>query len=176
MPLLGPFVRSDFLLPVSMPALGALRVLLEYGRRRAKTAAQAASKAEGRRQQWTARRERLWAKLVVASAFVFILLVTAEFAYTTRVEARLSEATNISFDKDGRAIISVKDLPEGELRRSTVDVRGLKVRFLLYRKPDGKAASVFYACAICGAVAFSKSGIGLVCNNWAAAVNTQSVG
>jgi high-affinity iron transporter len=176
MALLGPIVRNDFFFPVTMLALVALMVLLEYGRRSSQIATPAASKAEERRQQWTARRERLWANLVVASAFVFILLVTAEFAYTTRVEARLSEATNISFDKDGRAIISVKDLPEGELRRYSVEVQGVNVRFLLYRKPDGKVASVFDACAICGAVGFYKSANGLVCKNCAAPVNPQSVG
>src|SRR5260370_924688 len=176
MALLGPIVRNDFFFPVTMLALVALMVLLEYGRRSAQTAAQAASKAQERRQQWTARRERLWANLVVAGAFIIILMVTAKFVYTTRVEARLSEATNISFDKDGRAIISVKDLPEGELRRYSVDVQGLKVRFLLYRKPDGKVASVFDACAICGAVGFYKSANGLVCKNCAAPVNPQSVG
>jgi high-affinity iron transporter len=176
MALIGPIVSNAFFFPVTMLALVALMILLEYGRRRPHPASTAISKAEERRQRWTERREQLWARLVVASAFTFILLVTAQFAYTTRVEARLSEATNIAFDQDGRATIFIKDFGEGELRRYSVEVEGVKVRFLLYRKPDGKVASVFDACGICGSVGFYKGANGLVCKNCAAPVNSQTVG
>src|SRR5947207_2781694 len=53
---------------------------------------------------------------------------------------------------------------------------GLEIRFWLYRKPDGKVATVFDACTICGAVGFYKSSTGVVCKNCAAPVNPQSVG
>src|SRR5262249_7996041 len=159
MALIGPIVRNDFFFPVTMLVLVALMVLLEYARRRPQAAragvagsvalSVALSRAEERKQQWTARRERLWAHLVVASGFVFILMVTAEFVYTRSVAA-LSPAATISFDKDGHAVVGVKDLPQGELRRYSADVKGVPVRFLLYRKPDGKVESVFDACQICG--------------------------
>src|SRR5215468_3529607 len=75
MALIGPIVRNDFFFPVTMLVLVALMVLLEYARRRPQAARAAVpvsvalSRAEERKQQWTARRERLWANLVVASAF-----------------------------------------------------------------------------------------------------------
>jgi FTR1 family protein len=175
MAMLGPLVSNGFFFPVTMLALVALMVLLEYGRRGPRAAPQAVSKAEERRQQWTARRERLWANLVVASAFVFIVMVTAEFVYTRSVAA-LSPATEISFDKDGHAAIAVKDLPQGELRRYSVDVKGVPVRFLLYRKPDGNVESVFDACQICGGVGFYRDSKGIVCKNCSAPINPQSVG
>jgi uncharacterized membrane protein len=175
MAMIGPIVRNDFFFPVTMLALVALMVLLEYGRRRPESATAPISKAEERRQHWTARRERFWAASVVACAFVFIFMVTAEFVYTKNVSA-LSPAAEVTFDKDGRAIISINDLPEGELHRYSADVDGVKVRFLLYRKPDGKVASVFDACEICGGVGFYKGANGLVCKNCAAPVNPQSVG
>src|SRR5215468_2193453 len=177
MALIGPIVRNDFFFPVTMLVLVALMVLLEYARRRpqATPTAVAPSKAEERKQQWTTRRERLWANLVVASAFVFILMVTAEFVYTRSVAA-LSPATTISFDKDGHAVVDVKDLPQGELRRYSADVKGVPIRFLLYRKPDGKVESVFDACQICGGVGFYKDSKGIVCKNCSAPINPQSVG
>jgi len=180
MALIGPIVRNDFFFPVTMLVLVALMVLLEYARRRPQPAPAGAvsvalSRAEERKQQWTARRERLWANLVVASAFVFILMVTAEFVYTRSVAA-LSPATTISFDKDGHAVVDVKDLPQGELRRYSADVKGVPVRFLLYRKPDGKVESVFDACQICGGVGFYKDSKGIVCKNCSAPINPQSVG
>src|SRR5262249_11249757 len=180
MALIGPIVRNDFFFPVTMLVLVALMVLLEYARRRPQPAPAVAvsvalSRAEERKQQWTARRERLWANLVVASAFVFILMVTAEFVYTRSVAA-LSPATTISFDKDGHAVVDVKDLPQGELRRYSADVKGVPVRFLLYRKPDGKVESVFDACQICGGVGFYKDSKGIVCKNCSAPISPQSVG
>jgi uncharacterized membrane protein len=158
-----------------MLALVALMVLLEYGRRRPASAPVAATKAEERKQQWTARREKLWANLVVSSAFVFIFMVTAEFIYQKSVTA-LSPATQVIFDSAGTATISTASLGSGDLLRYSADVDGTKVRFLLYRKPDGKVASVFDACQICGSVGFYKNASGLVCKNCAAPVNPQSVG
>jgi high-affinity iron transporter len=175
MALIGPIFRNDYFFPVTMLALVALMILLEYRRRRPEPAATAASKAEERKQQWTERRERLWANLVCATAFVFILGITAEFVYAQSAE-KLSPATAIAFDKDGRAVIPVKDLGEGELRRYSADVKGVGVRFLLYRKPDGKVASIFDACQICGGLGFYKGANGLICKNCSAPINPQSVG
>jgi FTR1 family protein len=175
MALIGPIFRNDYFFPVTMLALVALMILLEYRRRRPEAAAPAASKAEERKQQWTQRRERLWANLVCATAFAFILGITAEFVYAQSAN-KLSPATAIAFDKDGRAVIAVKDLGDGELRRYSADVKGVEVRFLLYRKPDGKVVSVFDACQICGGVGFYKGANGLICKNCSAPINPQSVG
>src|SRR5258708_17111540 len=120
MALIGPIVRNDYFFPVTMLALVALMILLEYRRRRPE-AIPAVSKAEERKTEWTARRERLWAYLVVATAFVFIFMFTAYFVYAKRVE-NLSQATEIAFDKDGRALIATKDLAEGDLRRYSAGV------------------------------------------------------
>jgi high-affinity iron transporter len=175
MALIGPIVRNDYFFPVTMLALVALMVLLEYRRRRPQAAPLAATKAEERKQQWTARREKLWANLVVTSAFVFIFMVTAEFIYAKSVTA-LSPATEVSFDSSGAAAIPTNDLAEGDLHRYVADIEGVKVRFLLYRKPDGKVASIFDACQICGSVGFYKTSTGIVCKNCAAPINPQSVG
>ncbi|MBZ5533900.1 MAG: Fe-S-containing protein [Acidobacteriia bacterium] len=187
MALIGPIVRNDYFFPVTMLALAALMVLLEYRRRKPDASAPSqpagtasanqnapANKAEARKQEWTERRERLWANLVVGTAFIFIFMVTAEFIYAEG--PKLTEATPVTFDKDGRASIPDKDLAEGDLRRFSADVQGVKVRFLLYRKPDGKVAAIFDACQICGAVGFYKGNNGIVCKNCAAPINPQSVG
>jgi high-affinity iron transporter len=187
MALIGPIVRNDYFFPVTMLALAALMVLMEYRRRKPEAGAPSqpagtasanqnvlANKAEARKQDWTQRRERMWANLVVGTAFIFIFMVTAEFIYAEG--PKLTEATPITFDKDGRVSIPDKDLAEGDLRRYSSDVQGVKVRFLLYRKPDGKVAAIFDACQICGAVGFYKGNNGIVCKNCAAPINPQSVG
>jgi high-affinity iron transporter len=179
MSVIGPIVRNDFFFPVTMLALVALMILLEYRRRQPQAAAVTTNKAEERKLQWTAKRERRWAILACSTAFIFIFMVTAEFIYAKEPPA--SPSTLITFNADGKATISAKDLPQGELRFYSADVKGAdqkttKVHFLLYRKPDGKIASVFDACQICGGVGFYKGSTGIICKNCAAPVNPQSVG
>jgi uncharacterized membrane protein len=156
-----------------MLALVAMMILLEYRSRKPETV-QSASKAEERKTQWTAKRERRWAVLVCVTAFVFITTITAEVIYAEGPPP-LSQATEVNF-VNGKATISTKDLPQGELQRYSTNVNGTKVRFLLYRKPDGKIASVFDACQICGGIGFYKGTNGIICKNCAAPVNPQSVG
>ncbi|HZU43009.1 MAG TPA: FTR1 family protein, partial [Terriglobales bacterium] len=80
MALVGPIVRNDVFFFVTILALAALMVLFEVKRRTPVFGAEA-SKAERRKAQWSARRERLWMSSVYASSFLFIVLVTAEFIY-----------------------------------------------------------------------------------------------
>ncbi len=173
MAVIGPIVRNDFFFPITMLTLVALMILFEYRRRKPEAAA-AVSKAEDRKQEWTARRERRWAVLACITAFVFIFMVTAEFIYAKDVP--VSPAIELAFNSDGKAVISTKGLAEGDLQRYSVQVKGVTVRFLLYRKPDGKVATVFDACQICGGVGFYKGTSGIVCKNCAAPVNAQSMG
>jgi len=174
MSLIGPIVRNDFFFPVTMLALVTLMILLEYRRRKPQATVEAVrTKAEERKIEWTARRERRWAILACSTAFIFIFMVTAEFIYAK--EPAISAATDVAFT-NGKAAISTKDLQQGELRRYSATVNNVKVRFLLYRKPDGKIASIFDACQICGGVGFYKGSSGIICKNCAAPVNPQSVG
>jgi high-affinity iron transporter len=174
MALIGPIARNDYFFPLTMLALVALMVLLEYRRRKPQAEIAAATKAEQRKLQWTMKRERLWAVLVCVTAFVFISAITAEVIYA-EAPPPLSQATEVAFI-NGKAVISTKDVPKGELQRYAANVNGTRVRFLLYRKPDGNIASVFDACQICGGVGFYKGTSGIICKNCAAPINPQSVG
>jgi high-affinity iron transporter len=174
MALVGPIVRNDYFFPVTMLALVVLMVLLEYRRRKPQAGIVSATKAEERKQQWTARRERQWAIAVCVTAFIFISTITAKVIYAE--EPVISTATDLQPDVNGKILISTKDLPQGELQRYAANVNGTRVRFLLYRKPDNKIASVFDACQICGGIGFYKGATGLICKNCAAPINPQSVG
>jgi FTR1 family protein len=174
MALVGPIVRNDAFFFVTILVLTALMILLEYRRQRPEVAA-AVSKAEERKLQWTARRERLWAITLCVTTFVFIATITIEFIYTKSTEA-LSPAATIAFDASGNAKIPVADLQIGDLHRYSVNVNGADVRFLLYRKSPDKVEAVFDACQICGATGFYKSAHGITCKNCAAPVNPESVG
>lgn len=172
MALIGPIVRNDFFFFVTILALAGMMVLFEYRRRMPEALPQSA--AERRKVQWTARRERMWMMLVYASSLVFISLVTAQFIYA-KSASTLSPATPVKL-MNGIATIPVSDVADGDLHRYSTTLDGVPVRFWLIKKPDGKVATLFDACEICGPVGFYKSGSTIVCKNCAAPINPQSVG
>jgi uncharacterized membrane protein len=172
MALIGPIVRNDLFFFITIVALAALMVLFEVKRRQ--PTALPDSPAERRKALWSARRERLWMVSVYASSFLFILMVTAEFIYAKSVSA-LSPATEVTF-QGGQASIPLAQVADGVLHRFEAKEKGIAVRFWLYQKPDGKVATVFDACQICGPVGFYNGPNGVVCKNCAAPINGQSVG
>lgn len=172
MALIGPIVRNDLFFFVTILALAGLMVLFEVRRRQPLAVIDSA--AARRKAQWSAGRERLWMMGVFATSFIFILLVTAEFIYAKEANP-LSPATEVSF-RDGTVSIPLAQVSDGDLHRFQAREGKSEVRFLLYKKPDGKVVAVFDACEICGSVGFFKGQNGLVCKNCAAPINPQSVG
>jgi high-affinity iron transporter len=172
MAIIGPIVRNDLFFFVTILALAALMVLFDAKRRQ--PVPDAASAAERRKAAWSARRERLWMASVYGFSFVFIALITAEFIYTKSVSA-LSPATEVSF-VNGQVKVPLAQISDGDLHRFQAQENGTPIRFWLYQKPDGKVATVFDACQICGAVGFYKTASGVVCSNCASPINPQSVG
>ncbi len=173
MAIIGPIVSNDWFFFVTIFAMAALMVLFE-AKRRAPVLDASASPAERRKAEWTARRERLWMGSVYTFSFLLIAMVTLEFVYTKNVSA-LSPATEVSFT-NGEIKIPLSQVADGDLHRYLAKEKGTPVRFWLYQKPDGKIATVFDACEICGAVGFYKKGNGVICKNCAAPINPQSVG
>ena len=173
MAIIGPIVSNDWFFFVTIFAMAALMVLFE-AKRRAPALDPSASPAQRRKAQWTARRERLWMGSVYTFSFLLIAMVTLEFVYTKNVSA-LSPATKLTFT-NGQVSIPLSQVSDGDLHRYEAQERGTAIRFWLYQKPDGKIATVYDACEICGAVGFYKKGNSVICKNCAAPINPQSVG
>jgi FTR1 family protein len=172
MAIIGPIVSNEWFFFVTIFALAALMVLFEAKRR--EPVAALASPAERRKAAWSARRERLWMVSVMTFSFVFIALITAEFVYAKSVNS-LSPAAEVTFI-NGRVSIPLAQIADGDLHRFQAQENGTAIRFWLYQKPDGKIATVFDACEICGSVGFYKTANGVVCKNCGAPINPQSVG
>src|SRR5262252_3318072 len=173
MAIIGPIVSHDWFFFVTIFAMAALMVLFE-AKRRAPALDPSASPAQRRKAQWTARRERLWMGSVYTFSFLLIAMVTAEFVYAKSTSG-LSPATEVTFTS-GKVTIPLSQVADGDLHRFQAKEGGTAVRFWLYQKPDGKIATVFDACEICGSVGFYKSGNGVICKNCSAPINPQSVG
>ena len=172
MAIIGPIVRNDLFFFVTVLALAALMVLFDAKRR--ELVLEPASAAARRKAAWSARKERLWMASVYIFSFLFIAMLTAEFVYA-KSKSALSPATELSF-VNGQVQIPLAQVSDGDLHRYQAQENGTLIRFWLYQKPDGKIATVFDACKICGAVGFYKSANGVVCKNCASPINPQSVG
>src|SRR5579862_6154751 len=172
MAIIGPIVSNDWFFFVTVFALAALMILFEAKRREPVLAT--ASPAERRKAAWSARRERMWMISVLTFSFIFIALITAEFVYA-KTTSGLSPATQVTFT-NGKVSIPLAQVSDGDLHRFQATENGTPIRFWLYQKPDGKVATVFDACEICGSVGFYKGPNGVVCKNCAAPINPQSVG
>jgi high-affinity iron transporter len=173
MAVIGPIVSNDWFFFVTIFALAALMVLFD-ARRRAPALPATASPAERRKADWTARRERLWMGSVYTCSFLFIAMVTAEFVYA-KTATGLSPATEVTFT-NGKISIPLSQVSGGDLHRFQSNENGTEIRFWLYQKPDGKIATVFDACEICGAKGFYKNGNRILCKNCSAPINPQSLG
>jgi len=172
MAIVGPIVRNDLFFFITILVLAGLMVLFEIKSRQPVDLPPAG--AARRKALWTARKERLWMASVYVCSFVFIVMVTAGFIYEKSASA-LSPATQVTF-VDGRVSIPLKTIYDGDLHRFAATENGIEVRFFLYQKPDGKIATLFDACEICGPVGFYKGAQGIICKNCAAPINPQSVG
>jgi high-affinity iron transporter len=172
MAIIGPIVRNDLFFFITILVLAALMVLFEMKSRQPVDLPPAG--AARRKVLWTARRERLWMASVYICSFVFIVMVTAGFIYEKSASA-LSPATPVSF-VNGKISIPLKTVYDGDLHRFAATENGVEVRFFLYQRPDGRVATLFDACEICGPVGFYKGSQGVICKNCAAPINPQSIG
>ena len=172
MAIIGPIVRNDLFFFITILVLAALMVLFEMKSRQ--PADLPAGGPARRKALWSARRERLWMASVYVCSFIFIVMVTASFIYEKSASA-LSPATAVTF-VDNRVTIPLNQVYDGDLHRYETKVGEVEVRFWIYQKPDGKIATLFDACEICGPVGFYKGSTGIICKNCAAPINPQSVG
>lgn len=179
MALIGPIVRNDLFFFVTILALAALMILFDQRRRQgggppAPSSGGTDSRALQRKALWSARKERLWSTAVYTSSFIFIVLVTAQFIYAKSTTS-LSPAREVTFTA-GEVSIPVSEVSDGELHRYSANIEGSEVRFLIFKKPDGKIVTVLDACQICGPVGFYKTGNQIICKNCSAPINAQSMG
>src|SRR5580658_7049516 len=160
MAIVGPVVKNDTFFFITILALAAAMVLLEWSKRRAPRT-EGLEGAALRKAQWSARRERLWMTVTCAASCVFILLITAEFIYARQATA-LSPAEPVTLD-NGAVRIPVASVSDGILHRFELQDDGTSVRFIVIEKPDHTLATAFDACEICGAKSYYQKGAQVIC-------------
>ena len=173
MAIIGPIVNNEVFFLITILALAAAMMLLEWRKRRAPKTEGLAGAAL-RQVKWSAARERMWMTASCAASCVFILLITAEFIYAREATA-LSAPTPAFFD-NGAIRIPVAAVSDGNLHRFAVDDQGVHVRFIVIAKPDHTLAVALDACQICGTQGFYQKGPQLICKNCGSEIVADTVG
>ena len=173
MAIVGPVVKNDIFFFITILALAATMILLEWSKRRAPATA-GLEGAALRKAEWSARRERLWMTVTCAASCVFILLITAEFIYTRQSTAP-SPSTPVALD-NGAVRIPVASVSGGDLHRFELQDDGASVHFIVIEKPDHTLATAFDACEICGAKGYYQKGHEVICRNCGSAIVISTIG
>jgi high-affinity iron transporter len=173
MRLIGPIVKNEILVMVSLLAL-PLIFLLVPGRGERQRAAQALALEGPERRLALARikRERSWrtAFAVVGIAIIGSLGVSWGF---TRLPQTFDPPKLLGAEA-GDVRIPKAGLDDGHLHRFGVPIGNTVVRFFVM-KSAGKLVPAFDACAVCGAYGYIETKGRLVCLACAADINSASL-
>jgi uncharacterized membrane protein len=173
MAIVGPVVKNNVFFFITILALAAAMMLLEWRKRRAPRT-EGLQGAALRKAQWSARRERLWMTASCAASCVFILLITAEFIYA-RQSTALSPSEPVTLE-NGAVRIPVASVAGGDLHRFELQDDGVSVRFIVIEKADHTLATAFDACQICGTQGFYQKGPEIICRNCGSAIVPSTIG
>jgi FTR1 family protein len=173
MRIIGPVVKNDVFFLITILALAAAMMLLEWRKRRAPKTDGLAG-AELRKARWTAQRERNWMRASLGASCLFILLITAEFIYA-RENGALSAPAPIAFTA-GAVRIPVSAFNDGNLHRYLLEDQGVHVRFIVVQKPDKSLAVALDACQICGTQGYLQKGAATICRNCASEIVPSTIG
>jgi FTR1 family protein len=173
MRIIGPVVKNDIFFLITILALAAAMMLLEWRKRRTPKT-EGLEGAELRKARWTAQRERMWMQASCTASCIFILLITAEFIYA-RENSALSQATPVTFTNEA-IHIPVSDVSDGKLHRYSVDDDGVSVRFIVIQRANKSLAVALDACAICGTQGYLQKGQQVICRNCSSEIVLDTIG
>jgi len=173
MALIGPIVRNEAFFFVTILALAATLLLLEWRSRHAPDITNLEGAAL-RKAKWSASRERLWVAASCSAAALFMLTITAEFIYA-KSATDLSAAIPIAVT-GGVIRIPVSTVSDGQLHRFSIESDGASVRIIAIRRPDQSIAVAFDACQICGSQGYYQKGPNVICKNCSSAINIPTIG
>ncbi len=175
MAVIGPLVKQEFFF-VAAVLLLPLLMLLVPGRRRAPAVETVENAAEARLRRATERRQRR-ARVLGGSFGILVLFgLGLETVYGQPAHER-SPAMPVGLQADG-VHLPLAGLADRHLHRFSVVVGGRTVRFIAVAtgESDGRIATAFDACEVCGNRGYGEEGGAIVCLHCLSAIYPPSIG
>lgn len=174
MALIGPIVRNELFFFVFIFGAAALLILREWQSARHSAAAkETANDAEKRLLESQNRNQRRWMVAAAIASLAVILVLTADFIYTSANSAP-PHARAVTAAGDS-VRIPISEVQDGNLHLFTIDVDGQSLRFLIIKKPNGFGTALD-ACRICGAEGYHQDGQNVICRHCGSAIYVPSIG
>lgn len=177
MALVGPIVANDVFFFIVILGLAGILLLRERGQGAAANPAGGSSElspAQRRQQLAAARAHRRWTALASSGAFLFLVLISADYVYAMTARA-LTPAVEVVAE-NGWVTLPASQVADGSLHRYQAVTPAGPVRFFAIRRPDGSIAVALDACQICGSQGYYQRGAQVFCRNCDAPINVASVG
>ncbi len=175
MRLIGPIVRNDVPVLISLLALPLIIVLVPgRGEKAGRKDAESLEGPARRLALARIRRETLWRRLLAAAGTLVIASLTVSFAYS-RLPRGIDPPRLVDALPAGEVRISKAGLDDGHLHRFGVPLEGTVVRFFVM-KSGSKVVPAFDACQVCGAYGYVETRGRLVCLACAADINRATLG
>lgn len=200
MRIIGPIVKNDVLVLISLLALPLL-VVITPGRR-VRERRDAALRLEGPEKRLALaalQREAWWRRALAFAGIVVIASLTMSYAFTRlpqgidppvmlaltggvavaasdgTVAAGAAGTAGVAVTAAGEVRLPTQGLDDGHLHRFGVSIDGTVVRFLVL-KSRGRLVPVFDACQVCGPTGYVERQGRLVCLACAADINVATLG
>ena len=175
MRLIGPIVKNDVLIIVSLLAL-PLIILLVPGReeRNRRSAAEGLEGPQRRLALAKMRRDTLWRRLFAMAGTLIIASLTVSYAFS-RLPRGIDPPALLTAGEAGEIRLPKAGLDDGHLHRFGVSLSGVVVRFIVMQT-DGRLVPAFDACQVCGASGYVEMKGRLVCLACAADINRATLG
>jgi len=175
MRIIGPIVKNDVLIVVSLLALPLIVLLVPGRAERGKLrAAEMLEGPERRLALARLKRETLWRRLFAVAGTLVIASLTVSYAFT-RLPRGIDPPALLTLGADGEVRLTKAGLDDGHLHRFGVSLDGTVVRFFVMKDRDRLIPSLD-ACQVCGATGYVEIRGRLVCLACAADINAASLG
>ncbi len=175
MRIIGPIVKNEVLVMISLLALPLIIVLIPG--RAEKKRIQGAEALEGPERRLALariRREIVWRRLLATAGMLVIACLTVSYAFSS-LPRGIDPPAMLEPDSGGNVRIARTGLNDGHLHRFGVSLQGTVVRFFVMRSGSRLIPS-FDACQVCGAYGYVEIKGRLVCLACAADINTATLG
>jgi len=174
MRIIGPIVKNEVLIIVSLLALPLIILLVPGREERAKRGA--AQELEGPQRRLALarlRRETLWRRLFATAGTIIIASLTVSYAFS-RLPRGIDPPALLS-PQGGELRLAKAGLDDGHLHRFGIALDSTVVRFIVMKAND-KLVPAFDACQVCGASGYVEMKGRLACLACAADINRATLG
>ncbi len=169
MAVVGPFVKNNALFLIGILLIPFLMLMIPALKLDLQPAGSAAERRLGMYQQ---HRQKVWRVAAAVLSLFIVLFIGYDYVYG-QTKKTITPPVPVSA-ANGEIRIPLSEVSDGRLHRFIFS--GSKIRFIVMKMDDGKVATAYDACEICGSQGYIQQSGSIICLNCAADINPATIG